>query len=172
MHLRLLFLSSHYRKNVDFSWPALDQAEANFERIVEWKNKLQEKTEFTAAKPITSNELTRFNSAMDDDLNTPLALSVLYDLITETNKQIAENDLSAIEARQILGIFEKMNKVFGLKFPKKETEIPEEIKTIAEDRLMARNTKDFQKSDELRKEIEKMGYTIEDLGDSYKIRKK
>ena len=172
MHLRLLFLSSHYRKNVDFSWPALDQAKANFERIVEWKNKLQEKTEFTAAKPITSNELTRFNSAMDDDLNTPLALSVLYDLITETNKQIAENDLSAIEARQILGIFEKMNKVFGLKFPKKETEIPEEIKTIAEDRLMARNTKDFQKSDELRKEIEKMGYTIEDLGDSYKIRKK
>jgi len=172
MHLRLLFLSSHYRKNVDFSWPALDQAKANFERIVEWKNKLQEKTEFTAAKPITSNELTRFNSAMDDDLNTPLALSVLYDLITETNKQIAENDLSAIEARQILGIFEKMNKVFGLKFPKKETKIPEEIKTIAEDRLMARNTKDFQKSDELRKEIEKMGYTIEDLGDSYKIRKK
>ena len=109
---------------------------------------------------------------MNDDLNTPLALTYLYELITETNKKISENKLSAEEAKEILAAFEKMNKVFGLKFSEKETEIPEEMKKLAEERSEARKNKDFQKSDELRKEIEKMGYLIEDLGDSYKIKKK
>ena len=109
---------------------------------------------------------------MNDDLNTPLALSVLYDLITKTNKKIAENKLGIGDAKSILGLWEKMNKVFGLKFPEKEIEVPEDIKKLAEARLEARNDKNFTKADELRKEIEKMGYLVEDLDKSYKIKKK
>jgi len=108
---------------------------------------------------------------MDDDLNTPLALSTLYDLITDTNKKIAEDKLSTKEAEQALTAFEKINKVFGLKFPEKEIEIPENIKKLADERLEARKSKAFQKADELRKEIEKLGYTIEDLEDNYKLKK-
>jgi cysteinyl-tRNA synthetase len=195
MHLRLFYLSSHYRKQADFSWKALEQARANFERIAEWLKKLQDITKngdldagagLHPAPQVGDNQkyeeqvtnlllresdiIEKFNSAMDDDLNTPLALSYLYELITETNKQI--KDLSANEAKKILAIFEKMNKIFGLKFSEKELEIPEEVKKIAETRLEARKNKDFQKSDELRKEIEKLGYLIEDMGDSYKIKKK
>ena len=108
---------------------------------------------------------------MNDDLNTPLALTHLYELITETNKQI--KDLSADEAGKLLAAFEKMNKVFGLKLPEgKETKIPEDVKKLADERQEARKNKDFQKADELRKKIEKMGYTVEDLEDSYKIKKK
>ena len=171
MHLRLFYLSSHYRKQADFSWKDLEQAKANFERIAEWLGKLKAISTSTDSTPIASDIIEKFNSAMNDDLNTPLALSVLYDLITETNKQIAENDLSAIEARQIIGIFEKMNRVLGLRF-KEEIKIPKEVKKMADERLEARKSKDFQKSDELRKEIEKLGYTIEDLDDSYKLKKK
>ena len=171
MHLRLFYLSSHYRKQADFSWPALDQAKANFERIAEWRSNLQ-KIANKNDKSSTLVELSDFESAMNDDLNTPLALTHLYELITETNKKISENKLSADEAKKILNTFEKMNKVFGLKFSGKALEIPEEVKKIAEDRLTARKNKDFQKSDELRKEIEKMGYLIEDLEDSYKIKKR
>jgi len=65
-----------------------------------------------------------------------------------------------------------MNKVFGLKFPEEEIEIPEDVKKLADERMEARKNKDFQKSDELRKEIEKMGFEIEDLGDDYKLKKK
>jgi cysteinyl-tRNA synthetase len=178
MHLRLLFLSAHYRKNVDFSWPALEQAKANFERIAGWIGKLEEIAEnptfnVGVALTLTLNVgLKKFESAMDDDLNTPLALSFLYELISETNKKISENKLSAEEAKKILATFKKMNKVFGLRFPEKEIEIPNDVKNLADERLGARKNKDFQKSDELRKEIEKMGYLIEDLDKKYKIRRK
>jgi len=175
MHLRLFYLSSHYRKQADFSWPALEQARANFERITEWKNKLQEIVAFRDPTPKSDlgvGSLKMFASALDDDLNTPLALSYLYELITETNKQISENSLSADVAKKILTIFEKMNKVFGLKFQEDKIQIPEDVKKLADERLKARESKDFQKSDELRKEIEKKGYLIEDLGESYKLRKK
>jgi len=173
MPLRLLYLSSHYRKNLDFSWKTMEQAKANYERITEWIEKLKDLCRCpTPTKSKGIGHLQSFESAMNDDLNTPLALSVLYELITETNKKITENNLSAEEAKQFLAAFEKMNKVFGLKFAEKEIEIPKEVKKLAAERLEARKNKDFQKADELRKKIEKMGYLIEDLDNKYKIKKK
>jgi cysteinyl-tRNA synthetase len=176
MHLRLFYLSSHYRKQADFSWPALEQGKANFERIAEWIGKLEEIAEnptFNVGVALTLNVgLKKFESAIDDDLNIPLALAHLYELISETNKKISENKLAAKEAKEVLASFEKMNKVFGLKFPEKELEIPDDIKKLAETRLKARESKNFQKSDELRKKIEKMGYLIEDLDKKYKIKRK
>jgi len=172
MHLRLLFLSSHYRKNLDFSWRAMEQAKANYERIAEFCSKLSKDVSVGPPRSKWTSEVhSRFESAMDDDLNTPLFLSILYDLIKETNKRIAENKLSANEATEFLATFEKMNKVFGLKFPEKETEIPEDVKKLADERLEARENKDFKKADELRKEIEAKGYFIEDSGENYKIKR-
>ncbi|HLM83941.1 MAG TPA: cysteine--tRNA ligase [Candidatus Bathyarchaeia archaeon] len=175
MHLRLFYLSSHYRKQADFPWPALEQAKANFEKISEWRSKLQQianRRGLTSTAVEVKPLLIKFESAMDDDLNTPLALTYLYELITETNKKISENKLTAEEAKEILSAFEKMNKVFGLKFPEEETKIPKEVKNLADARLEARKNKDFQKADELREEIEKNGFEIEDLGEGYKLKKK
>ena len=135
---------------------------------------------------------------MNDDLNTPLALSVTYELITETNKLITENKLSPATAKNILNFWEKINKVLGLKiktekyvlkaetgkfklaggevsiykisFPK---DTPEKIKKIINERIKSKNNKDFQKSDELREKIEKAGYIVKDLKDNeYKVIKK
>jgi len=115
----------------------------------------------------------RFEEAMNDDLNTPLALSIVYELITETNKLMMENKLSADSAKNILSFWEKINKVFGLIIKEEEENIPEEIVKLAGERKQARENKDFQKSDELRKKIEETGYIIEDLKDNnYKITKK
>ncbi|MDD3487171.1 MAG: cysteine--tRNA ligase [Candidatus Moranbacteria bacterium] len=175
MHLRLFYLSSHYRKQADFSWPALEQAKTNYNRIAEWRGKLEDlsKSRQTDNSNRTLNVRVRyFESAMGDDLNTPLALSHLHELITETNKQISENSLTAEKAREILAVFEKMNTVFGLRFPEKEKEIPEEIKHLAEERLKARNNKNFQEADDLRQKIEESGFEIEDIEKGYKIRKK
>ncbi len=180
MHLRLFYLSSHYRKQADFSWPALEQARINFERIAEWRSRMQEIAN-ADEKSVSPKIIDKFESAMNDDLNIPLALSVLYDLITETNKKLSFGELRATASKEkslalgeyaseSLAAFEKMNKVFGLKFPEKAIEIPENIKRMADERQKARKNKDFQKSDDLRSEIEKMGYSIEDLGDGYKIK--
>ena len=177
MDFRLFSLSGHYRTNVNFTWASLDQAKANLQRIREWLNNLESFRGLASknaleAKPLKIDEYQgRFEEAMDDDLNTPLALSILYDLITRTNKLIAENKLTGDSAKKILALWEKMNKVFGLII--KQEEIPEEIIKIAKERKVARENKDFQKSDELRKEIEEKGYLVEDLkNNNYSIKPK
>ncbi|MEK7598178.1 MAG: cysteine--tRNA ligase [Patescibacteria group bacterium] len=179
--IRLWILSAHYRSVLDYSEGALDQAKANFQRITDFVHNLNS----PRAKLLENSEtkilalgkiekyLERFEEAMSDDLNTPLALSVLYELITETNKLLAEQKLSTESAKAILKVWEKMNKVFGLIIASSAIKIPEEIKKLAEERKSAREQKDFKKSDELRGEIEKLGYVVEDLKkNDYAIKKK
>ena len=153
----------------------MDQAKANFKKIVDWTDNLQK---ISAVLEIKSDDLNleeyqkKFEEAMDDDLNTPLALSVLYELITETNKLIAQNSLNAEKAKKIQALWEKMNKVFGLVIPGEKEEIPENILALAEERKKARISKDFSKADEIRKKIEKAGYILEDLkNNEYSIKK-
>lgn len=171
MVVRLWILSSHYLSVTDFSENSLKQSQKNLERISDWLasivavGQLLKNKEVVGQLPLGDYQKW-FEEAMDDDLNTPLALSVLYELITETNKLLAENKLGAEEAKKILALWEKMNKVFGLVIKQDALEIPQEIQKISEERKSARENKDFQKSDELRKIIEKKGYTIEDLKDN------
>lgn len=172
MDVRLLFLSGHYRTQINFTWKALEQAKVNLEKIKNWIANLEkidnpEKSEKMDLKKYKE----KIEEAMDDDLNTPLALSVVYKLITKTNKLLAEDNLGQDEAKNILSLWDKINKVFGLVISKEEI-IPEEIKKIAEERKLARENKDFQKSDDLRKKIDDQGYIIEDLKDNYFLVKK
>lgn len=163
MDLRLLFLTSHYRSRLDFSWDTLVQAHKNLQRINDFVLTLE------AASTLADGEQTfdvenyrdRFEAAMDDDLNTPLAMSVLYELITETNKRAAENSLLATDAKRILSLWKKLNSVFGL-ILSGQAEIPQEIKELVEQREAARRGKDFTRSDELRDLIAKHGYVVED----------
>ncbi|MFA7319467.1 MAG: cysteine--tRNA ligase [Parcubacteria group bacterium] len=196
MELRLALLSSHYRSQMNFTWEVMEQAKSNLQKISAWVNNLKNIESRDAINRVSTGDgidfvhiyEKRFEEAIDDDLNIPLALSVVYELITETNKFLAEDKLSIATAENILKFWEKINKVLGLKvkifvtttFTLKRnigdvaiSNFPEEIIRLAEKRKVARDNKDFQKSDELRKEIEKAGYIIEDLKDNnYKLTKK
>ncbi len=173
MDLRLLLLSGHYRSQINFTWEALDQAKENLRKITDFADNLRKITASphtpTGEKTIPDEYQKRFENAMNDDFNTPLALSVLYELIAKTNKLIHAGNL---EAGGLLALWKKINKVFGLKISSSAIEIPEEVKKIAEKRKIARHEKDFQKSDQLRDQIAEMGYIVEDLKDNeYLIRK-
>lgn len=173
MEFRLLLLSSHYRSALNFTWESMEQARANFNRISDFVNNLKEltgKNTDGTGKIEIEKYREKFEEAMDDDLNTPLALSLLYEMITEANKLMADNKLNGENAKEVLNFWEKMNKVFGLVISKEE--IPVEIKNMAEERKKAKEDKDFSKSDELRKLIEEKGYLIEDTKEGYKIKKK
>ena len=176
--IRLWIISSHYRSIMDFSENSLKQAKNNLTKISEWVGNISNRSSTSVKTEVELLDFAhiyqkRLEDAMDDDLNTPLALAVLYELITETNKLMAENKLGATTAKNILGFWEKINKVFGLEIASSAIKIPEEIIKIAEERKSARENKDFKKSDELRMEIEKMGYVVEDLKDNnYAIKKK
>lgn len=172
MDLRLLLLSSLYRSQMDFSFDSLEQARKNFQRINDFVLNLEDiASRNTASAELfnTSTYQEKFESAMDDDLNTPLALAVTYEFITEINKKIADNSLSSDDAKKILTLWKKMNSVFGFILTQ-QAEIPAEIKKLVAERELARIEKDFKKSDELRNLIEEKGYTLEDTKDGQKIK--
>lgn len=177
MHFRLFSLSGHYRTQVNFTWKVMDQARTNYQKIADWLANMQQIGQNTQPVVVRDVDFTyiyqkRFEDAMDDDLNTSLALSVIYELITETNKLISQKKLSSKTAGQILKFWNKINKVLGLTF-EKTGNIPQEVVALAEARKAARVEKDFQKSDELRDKILDLGYVVEDLKENnYLIKKK
>jgi cysteinyl-tRNA synthetase len=180
--IRLWILSSHYRSVINFSGDSLEQAKTNFERISNFVNFL--KNTDLEARLLSDIKLgdyqKKFGDSMNDDLNTPLALSVLYELITETNKLIQANEVPtdsrdsdrSVGTKNILDFWEKMNKVFGLIITEKHTEIDRITQKLIEEREVARKNKDFKKSDEMRKKIEAKGYIIEDAKGGYKLKKR
>lgn len=174
MDFRLLLLSSHYRSRVNFTWDVMEQSRKNLQKI----NDFILNIEAVAARNISASKsfnLTffqeKFEAAMDDDLNTPAALSILYEMISEINKITIANSLSSEDANKILSFWKKINSVFGLVLSG-QAEIPEEIKDLVQKREDARKGKDFKKSDDLRAIIEKKGYILEDTKDGTSIKQK
>lgn len=164
--IRLWILSSHYRSVANFSEDSIKQAEVNFQRISDFVNNLKNPEASMEASIKTSKYQEKFEKALDDDLNTPVALSVLYELITDYNKNKPGNK------KEILGLWEKMNKVFGLNISKEEAQIPEFIIELAKNRDEAKKIKDFRSADKIRKVIEEKGYFVEDTKDGQKIKKR
>ncbi|MBN1376760.1 cysteine--tRNA ligase [Candidatus Woesearchaeota archaeon] len=151
---RYFLLNAHYRKQLDFSTEALRNAKNSYERL---KNII---AEIKDDKKINEKYLKRFEEAINDDLNTPNALSVLWELVRDKK---SEGKIKTIE---------KMDGVLGLDLLKKEKKyIPEAIEKLAEERLEARTNKDWDKADKLREEINSKGYIIEDTKKGYKIKK-
>lgn len=116
-----------------------------------------------------------FNACMDDDFNTALAISNLFGYFKKAKSLLAQND---VLAGKILSQIKKTYSLLGLfkaeiKVEKKEDQvIPTEIIAVAEERKLARQNKDFAKSDELRDKISSLGYEIKDGKDGYTITKK
>ncbi len=121
-----------------------------------------------------------FNNAMDDDFNTALAISNLYGLFKKIKSKINAGDLSAgVDLNQIkntyslLGLFKKDAKSFVSAVDEKSSEdIPNDVKVIAEERLVARANKDWATSDSLRNKLAELGYEIKDAKDGYTLIKK
>ncbi len=172
MALRLAMLSSHHRGQMNFTWDIMEQAKVNLERISDFVLKLKNLSFGSSTSKLNLPLYQeKFKKAMEDDLNTPLALSVLYEFITETNKLIAKNKLGGDDAKNIFSLWEKMNKVFGLVITEEKLEIPDEIKKLAGEREIARKNKNFKKADEIRKKIEEKGFIVEDVKEGHKIKK-
>lgn len=172
MDLRMLLLSSHYRSNLDFSWDALLQAKKNLQKINDFILSLEAiSSRETDGKKIGLKKFEeKIENAINDDLNTSLALSALYEMISEVNKISLENNLSSTSAKEILSLWKKINSVFGFTLSG-QAEIPEEIIKLAKERDDARKEKNFVRSDEIRDLITKKGFSIEDIKDGVKIKR-
>lgn len=172
--LRLFVLKTHYRSPIDYSEKEIEQVERQLERIDEFIEKLQ----ITNPKSQTNSKFqilkfqTDFKKAMDDDFNTPRALAAVFELINQGNSLIDKNKISADHAKKILKFLKQIDQVFGFILgPKKKALIPEKIKKLVKKREKYRCQRDWKSADKIRKEIEKLGYKIEDTEAETKIKK-
>ncbi len=160
---RLFSYSCHYRNKLNFTWDGLLASAKSLERL---KNGYQM---HLAGKEEISEEIIveyeeRFHKAINDDLNMPLAMGVVWEVVRSEKK-----------SPKLAKLLEKFDSVLGLKITEKtevQEEIPKEILELVEERKEARKNKDWAKSDELRDIINKKGYNVKDTKDGIEITKK
>ena len=173
---RYLCLMTHYRKSLSFSWDALDSAATTLTRLREKVQVLLQKvpTQFsiTELQEMQSEcaELTAFVDAITDDLNMPLALSHLHEVVKIASAQTDLNNIA-----NYLSVIAKMDCVLGLdlldisKITSSSIELPDEISDLVALRAKARLAKDWQKSDDLRDMLLSKGYIVKDSKDGQEV---
>jgi len=150
---RYWILTAHYRRKVDFIFEALDGAEVALKKL---------HSQLSGVEIGTINEeyKQKFAEYINDDLNTPKAIALLWELIKDEN--VSDEDRAATA--------EEFDKVLGLNLTKQEkAEISDEVIALADEREKYRKDKEWEKSDKLRKKIEEMGYEIKDTDNGYDI---
>ena len=168
--LRIAFLSSQYNSQMNFTWKVIEQAKKNKKTIQNFITKLN-KTKSTDTPKSTKVDVVKytneFENAMNNNLNTPLALSVLFALIAQTNPLISESRLYNVD--EIKTFFTKACNALGIDTDIKTQQIPTEITELAKKRKIARENKDYALSDKLRDKIKAKGYEIKDIADDFEL---
>lgn len=156
---RMLTASHHYSSPMNYTEETAKTAEKNLREIKEFLARLELiETKKSSAKLPVKELKKKFYSAMDDDFNSPKALGAVFEFMNEANKKIWETGKrQAAEAGTLIKTALK-----SLGFEDLELKIPAEITAKARKRELFRNNKQFIQADALRKEIEALGYSIED----------
>ena len=161
---RLFTYSSSYRNKINFTWDAM---EANAKALVKLRESYQKHMQGNEdiSENIISEFEEKFHKSINDDLNMPLAMSVVWDVAKYPKK-----------SKKLAELLLKFDTVMGLKIDMqiedKDSQIPDEIIKIAEKRKEARENKNWAESDRLRDEIEAKGFYVEDSKAEYIIRRK
>ena len=150
---RMFNYTSNYRAQINFTFEAMDSAKIALNRLREGYLKHSEGTDEVSDEEIKSYE-EKFLEAINDDLNMPVAMSVVWDVIKNHKK-----------SKKFQKLLLKFDKVLGLnlkEYKKDEEELPEEIKSLIENRNIARTNKDWKESDRIRDILIEKGYKVKD----------
>jgi cysteinyl-tRNA synthetase len=157
--IRYFMLTSQYRSQLNYSKELLDQAQSALERLY---LSLRNIAVPHLKSDIQNTFITKFHEAMQDDFNTPIALSVLFDLAREINKTQDEILAGTLKnLGNLLGILEQDPEDF-LKQNQHDVVAIEKIEKLILERNAARAEKNWAKSDQIRDELQLMGIIIED----------
>ena len=174
--LRLLLASVHYRKQLNFTFDGVSQAQSAIQRGNDFLLRLGEVTEDGPAsaevESIVEKASAGFEAAMDDDLNTSAALASVFELVREINTLFDSRNLNSGDRETVLGFFIKVNKVFDVFNLEKEVLEDQDILELIEDRNSARKNKDFKRSDEIRDILQQKGIVLEDSKEGTRWKRK
>lgn len=169
--IRYVLLSGHYKMPLNFTLDGLDAAKSALSRIDSVVDRLKAENTASSTHMIDlSSQLKLFEEAILDDLNTPQALSALFEMIRAINAGIDKHSISKTEAERLLEVLKRIDKVFGFVFHE-ENKIPDVVMALAEKRKEAKKNKNFQESDILRQEIKALGYLVEDTPQGFRVTK-
>jgi len=158
LDVRYFFLGAHYRSKENFTWQSAEGAHNALTKLREIAREWDTPTE------VDADWNAKFMAELEDDMNTPAALGIMWDMI----KSDLESDRKAATLLS-------WDKILGLdldEYIAKQIDIPENVKAIAERRWQARNRQDWAEADQLRFELEDLGWLMEDRGASYKLKLK
>lgn len=180
--VRFFLLSTHYRNPVNFSDTVLEQAKSGLERLVNSR----ERAEFILSNLPSSNTeedkslfdsissyKTKFIEAMDDDLNTADAISVIFELAKFMNTNVSESS-SRLFVENCLSLFDELTGVLNIanKADDLDDELVKKVEDLIEKRSEAKKNKDFGLADRIRDELSSMGIVIEDTRQGVKWKRK
>lgn len=176
--IKFALLQTNYRNDINITDSLFPEAERHLTEFY----KVLKASEDKFGKGTGGNEKidAAFDKCMDDDFNTALALSELFGIFKGISAKIAAGDKTAaddcaqvVKTYSILGLFKKNPADYLAEVAAKNAvEIPEEVKALAEERWNAKKSKNWARADELRAELDKLGYAVKDGKDGYEITKK
>lgn len=164
---RYFCLNAHYRKKLNFTFEGMDAAKTSFERLMGALSAHSVGRAAVCSEKLDSYR-AEFEEAINDDINIPMALGVLWKMIKEP------------ACAHVYELALKMDEIFGLSFDKareyvlemnKQESVPQEVTELAELRKSAKAAKDWTEADRLRGEIAALGYNIKDTKEGYEITK-
>ena len=157
---RYLCLTAHYRSQLIFSEQNLQASQNALDKIYNKIQELKSKTNKLINKKEIKSYQDKFLKFINDDLDTPKALALFWKVLNDKNLLDNEKYFLALNFDKVLGL--NLNNI-------KKQEIPEQIKKLAKQREKYRIEKQWEKADQIRKEIEKLGYSVEDTKKGTKI---
>jgi cysteinyl-tRNA synthetase len=158
--IRYILLSAHYRTNVSFSTNKKQEALRIINRVVDFKHKLESLASNLLANQNLPAAYSEFVSAMDDDLDTPMAFASFFEWLRKSNVLLDQGRLSRLEAKEGLKYINNFNAVFDIIPPDKKP--PQNILSLVNERETARKAQDWSTADILRKKIQSLGWMVED----------
>ena len=164
---RYLCLTAHYRTQLEFTFESLDSAAKSLENLRALsRGVLQQAQGKEDTGGVCQTWKDKFASAMEDDLNAPTALAVVWEGIRSAEMTAAQKLAFLRFADSILAL-----DLFKEK-PQESLALPQEVQTLLEERARARAAKDYKKSDELRDAVARLGYVVKDTPQGQKAEKK
>ena len=176
--LRFLMLQTHYRSPLDFSDERVDEAGVAFERIknavkgLDWAIQHAEGDsnvlDADAVEELVRGTRRDFIIAMDDDMNSPKGLGIVFDFVTEANALVTGKQLSASDAQSaqaMRDLIVELMGVFGIDIEAElgaDEGLPPEVEELVAARAEARANKDWPRADEARDKLAELGYVVKD----------
>lgn len=176
--VRFMFLTVHYRKKLDYSDAFAENAKNNYLKLKETLENLEfalanaedkaypEDDEVLKALPELESQ---FREALEDDFNTPKAITVFRELSRTANKYL-ESGKNRQVLNRLHSLYRQFSNVLGIFAESRKKEIPEEIMELVKERENARKRKDWAVSDAIREKIKSLGYIVQDTKEGPHVR--